>query len=78
MLASRRIYTLAIVLVSVTALSGCDSIELLDNRMFDTQVEVIRSLRADLQDRTAPELQIVGIDERTLQSVDCERGVNPV
>ena len=66
----RHISSVAIALVVVTALLRWDSFALLDNRLFDIQIEVIRSLRPDLHTGTGPEIQIVGIDERTLQSVD--------
>ena len=54
----------AAALLAIGALSGCSGLDALDDRMFDAQIGLIRAWRTP---GGAPDVQIVGIDEATLQ-----------
>jgi adenylate cyclase len=57
----------AIAVLSLALLPGCRGLDLVDDRLFDLQVGLIRAWRGPAAPGAGPEILIVGIDEATLQ-----------
>jgi CHASE2 domain-containing sensor protein len=53
--------------LAIVALSGRGAIDSLDDRLFDSQVQLIRAWRGAQSDDAGDNILIVGIDESTLQ-----------